>query len=53
MKNTINYFLAIFSSFFLLLGCQYNPATGEKEVNLMSENEETSINRQIFSVFEF
>ena len=45
MKNTINYFLAIFSSFFLLLGCQYNPATGEKEVNLMSENEETSIGR--------
>jgi predicted Zn-dependent protease len=44
MKNKINYsFLGIISLLIFLASCQKNPATGENEINLMSEHEEDSI----------
>ena len=48
MKNKINYCYLIISIFFLSclsMSCQQNPATGEREFNLMSEKEEDDVGR--------
>ena len=48
MKNKINNSFLIISFLILIsliVGCQKNPATGQNEINLMSENEEDQIGR--------
>ena len=44
MKNKIKYCFLIISIFiFISQGCQKNPATGESEINLLSESQEDAI----------
>ena len=50
MKNKIKYsFLTIltFICINFIQGCQKNPATGDREINLLSESEEDAIGRRV------
>ena len=46
MKKIANYSVVLFLVMFFLSSCQNNPASGKKEINLMSEKEEQNIGNQ-------